>query len=219
MHLKLFLHILLIITISPIALADDPPRIYEEKAAEMLRDVSEIIKSHDAIHLEFRFSQTDSPMSANGEMDGFLYASGEKYYFRYGDMHFISDGHTAWSYLEDVNEVHISLREDTEGAITPLSIIENFEEEFRPLWINQVVHEGTAFQIIDLVSKEPHTFFKYRIAVNKENGNLMYVTAYDRQGGTYTYSITETTIDPEVPDDLFIFDPADHHDIEVVDLR
>ena len=219
MYLKHIIIVFFLTTIISSAFAGDPPRIYEEKAAEILRDVGEIIKSYDAMHLEFSYTQTDAAMGTNGEMDGFLYASGDSYYFRYGDMHFISDGHTAWSFLADVNEVHISLREDTEGAVTPLSIIEDFEESFRPLWINQVEDEGMVFQIIDLVSKEPHTFFKYRIAVNKDSGHMLYVTAYDRQGGTYTYSITHTTIDPEIPEGLFTFDPTEHPGIEVVDLR
>ncbi len=198
----------------------DPPRIYEEKAIGILNKTSQTITEYDALYLEFQYKSSDSFSDMFDDATAYIYVSGEKYYIKMGDMHFISDGVLAWTFLEDVNEVHISYLEDTEAALSPLSLIENFEEDFRPLWIRQETsHDGEMIDIIDMVPLEHHPFFKYRLAISSKNHHVGYTIAYDSHGGTYTYIVTDTLINPEIPPDLFSFNPDDHPGIEVVDLR
>lgn len=198
----------------------DTPGVYEEKAIEILKETSEAFKSHDALFMEFVYIPSSSSMNLYDDSKGFMYVSGDKYYIKTGDMHFISDGVLTWTFLEDVNEVHISYLEDTEGAITPLSLLENFEEEFKSLWLRQEIYDdGELIEIIDLVPVEHHPFKKYRLAISSQSRHIVYTIAYDSHGGTYTYLITDTIIDPEIPGGLFSFNPEDHPGIEVVDLR
>ncbi len=198
----------------------DPPRVYEEKAIEILKKAGNTIKAYDALYLEVHYMSSNSSTELFDDAKGFIYLSGEKYYIKLGDMHFISDGMLAWTFLEDVNEVHISYLEDAEGTLTPLSLLDSFEEEFRPLWLRQeTLDNGEVIDVIDMVPIEHHPFFKYRIALSSQSKHVVYIIAYDSHGGTYTYVITETLINPEIRDNLFSFDPGEHPDIEVVDLR
>ncbi len=199
---------------------NDPPRVYEDKATEILAMTGNTIKAYDALYLEVQYISSDSFTELFDDATGFIYVSGEKYYIKLGNMHFISDGVLAWTFLEDVNEVHISYLEDTEGALTPLSLLENFENEFRSLWIRQeTTDDGEVIDIIDMVPLEHHPFYKYRIAISSKSHHVVYTIAYDSHGGTYTYMITDTLINPAIPPDLFLFDPDDYPGIEVVDLR
>ena len=40
-----------------------------------------------------------------------------------------------------------------------------------------------------------------------------------KEGDHYTYSINSMVTDQDIPDTEFVFDPAQHPDVEVVDLR
>ena len=197
----------------------DPPMPYEEKAGEILSEAGKLIQQLDALHLTFAYTAEDAPHSIDDETDGYLYSSGDKYYMKVGQNHFISDGQTAWSYLEDVNEVHISPAEDTQQALTPTSILSDFRDDFRVKWIREESHNGRDTHVIDLTPEEPHAFYKYRVGIDMERKRLVYTIAYDRDGGEYRYEVLTYNTDPEIPEGTFSFDPEEHPDIEVVDLR
>ncbi len=220
--MKLFIiHIIsLLLLIGTGKAMSDPPGVYEEKAIKILNKTSATIKAYDALYLEFEYLSSGSSMGLFDDIKGYIYVSGEKYYINAGDIHFISDGVVAWTFLKDVNEVHISYLEDAEGAITPLSLLDNFEDEFKPLWLRQeTLENGELVEIIDLVPLEHQPFNKYRLAISTQSNHVLYTVAFDAHGESFTYLITKTIINPEVPADIFSFDPDDHPDIEVVDLR
>ena len=152
-------------------------------------------------------------------MDAILFSKGEKYYMRIGLTHFISNGETVWTFLEEVNEVHISLAEMTEQAMTPAYFLKKFREEFQSRWIREENHYGRMVHIIDMVPVEPHAFYKYRLALDTESMDIAYTQAHDRQGNIIHYEISEFNTGGDIPDSLFEFDPADYPGIEVVDLR
>jgi outer membrane lipoprotein-sorting protein len=192
---------------------------HNEKAINILHDARDKLKAHNALKLEFTFSAAEATLGPDDNMDGFMYLQEDKFYIKSGPNYFISDGTNAWTFLESVNEVHISRLEDTETVMTPTSLLENFTESFNPLWIREESgHEGKV-HVIDMVYIEPATFQKYRIAVEENSGFLKYISAVDGQGNSYTYDIKSTEVNPEIPDKLFTFEPERHPDIEIIDLR
>ncbi len=214
-----FLFSFIIIPASQFAENKKQPGTYEKKAIEILSKAFNNLKAHDAIYMEFDFISSQSDIEAFDDHNGFLYAKGDKYYIKSGEMHFISDGILAWTFLEEVNEVHISYLEDTEGALSPISILENFEDEFMPVWLREEVFNSRKVHIIDMAPIEHHSFFKYRLGIDTETADVLFTTAFDRQGATYTYVVTNMLVNPDVPDDFFLFDPDQYPGIEVVDLR
>ncbi len=196
-----------------------PQRRFEEKAEQMMKEASQRLKAYRSVKIEFTYTMKNKSQEIEESMEGILFAMGDKYYMEVGDNRFISDGETVWSYLEELEEVHISLAEYTEGGMTPTSILENFEEEFRSKFIRQENHQGREVNIIDLVPNEPHAFFKYRVALDSKNQMLVYTMAYDRHGGTYTYTIDRFQPNIDIPADKFSFAVENYPDVEIIDLR
>ncbi len=198
----------------------DTPGRYEQRALDILAIAHTTFNTFDAFYAEFDYSSANSGFSTGINDSGFLYTSGKKYRMQLDGSLFVSDGITAWSFLEEINEVHISDVLETNGIITPTSLLEHYQDDFQPLWIRQELHRGKKVEVIDLVPEDPHTAFsKYRIAIEAESGMIAYVVAYDRQGGTYSYIITSTNTSPEISDSIFTFDPNNYPGIEVIDLR
>lgn len=201
-------------------LQDPGVRVYEERAEEILAMASEKILGYGSLEMHFEYQADDNiSFGDEEEMDAVLYSKGDKYYMRIGKSHFISDGETAWTFLEEVNEVHISLAEFTDQAMTPAYFLQNFKEEFRSKWIREQEYNGRTVHIIDMVPVEPHAFYKYRLALDTGDNHIVYTQAHDRQGNIIHYEITDFITGGDIPDSLFVFNPDNYPGIEVVDLR
>lgn len=192
---------------------------YDQKGEELLNAASQKIQAYRAFEIDFTYVMENENQSIYEEMSGTLLSQGDKYRMKVGGNVFVSDGINVWSYMEDFNEVHISLAEDTEGGMTPTSLFAEFETQFRSRFIRQERHQGRLVDLIDLVPHQPQAFFKYRIALDSGDNSLVYTIAYDRHGGTYTYTVKQFKANPRLPDNPFTFSPSAYPGIEIIDLR
>jgi outer membrane lipoprotein carrier protein len=192
---------------------------YDQKGEELLKSASQKIQGYRSFEIDFSYSMENQEMGIAETMEGKLLSKGDQYHMSVGGNLFISDGINVWTYIEEFNEVHLSLAEDTEGGMTPTSLFDEFETQFRSRYIRQERHQGRLVDLVDLTPHQPQAFFKYRVALDASDQELVYTIAYDRHGGTYTYSVNEFRVDPAVPENTFTFDPARYPDLEVIDLR
>ena len=195
------------------------PRVYEEKGQMLVERASEKLKSFQTVQLSFVYVMENPNQGMLETMEGTLISKGEKYHMQVGDNLFVSDGTTLWAYLDDLDEVHISLVEDTEGAITPTSILEEFGTQYKATFIRQETHKGQLVDMIDLVPNTPQAFFKYRLALDASDSMMVYAIAYDRHGGTYTYTISTIEVNKPVADTVFSFSESAFPGVDVIDLR
>lgn len=218
MKRNISLLILLLCTL-PLMAQNDTDRQYEQKGEELMRQAAEKLKSYEALKISFTFRMENESQAIDEEMKGTLISQGDKYYMDAGEHILISDGETVWTYMPEIEEVQVNLVENTEGGLTPTSILETFEEDFRSKFIRQESYKGKQVNLIDLVPTQPQAFFKFRVALDATSGMIVYTTAYDRQGGTYTYSIDQLQVNPKIPANQFSFNLNDYPGVEVIDLR
>ncbi len=203
----------------PFFAAGQPER-YEEKANEILSEASEAIKAHDAMKMTFIYTMISEQHGEQEQQKGYILTSGDKYYLNLGNHHFISDGETVWSFFEDVKEVHISLAEYTDDAISPASILENFKDDYTSKWIRLEPYGDKMKHIVDMVPRQPQAFFKFRLAILEETKEVVYTEAYDRQGVIYRYDIETIDTSPDIAENTFVFEADDYpEELEIIDLR
>jgi outer membrane lipoprotein-sorting protein len=204
--------------VAPVLLfAQDRP--FEQKGEELLKEAARKIKGFSSMRIEFISKIENESQNMSEEMKGTLITKGEKYRMEVGDNLFISDGETLWSYMGMNDEVHINSVEDTDGGMTPTSILEGFETGFRSKFIRQERHNGRLVDVIDLLPTGPQAFYKYRVALDASTRMIVYTSAYDRHGGVYTYELTRIDQNPRVNDNLFTFDTKQYPGLEIIDLR
>ncbi len=211
--------LLLLISLTPFGHQEGQPRVFEEKAEKMLDEAGRQLQAYDALSIRFDYVIEDTQLGTIEKMDGWLTTKRDKYYMKAGSNHFVSDGETLWTYMEDVNEVHISLAEYTDDLITPTSLLDDHSSRFRSKWIREERYNAHTVHIIDLAPREADIFYKYRLAIKDGSLEIVYTEAYDRHGSIYRFTVTEFVYDAGLSDDQFVFDPDEHPDIEVVDLR
>ena len=193
---------------------------WEQKASELVKKASEKIKDYRSMEVEFTYTMENSQMDITETMSGKVYTKGDKYRMLLGDNVFISDGKTVWNFIDDLWEIHINRLENMEGGLTPTALLDNFETEYRGKFIRQENHKGRMVDLIDMIPVTPQSFFKYRLAIDATNQTLVYTIAYDRHGGTYTYSIDTLKPNINIDDSMFVFNRADFPEsIDIIDLR
>ncbi|MFW5687538.1 MAG: LolA family protein [Bacteroidota bacterium] len=199
---------------------NNPETAAEQQGKKLLQEASDKIKGYSSMEVEFTYTMENTEMDITETMEGKIYSSGDKYRMVMGENVFISDGETVWNFIDELYEIQINTVENSEGGLTPTALLENFEQEYRAKFIRQENHEGTMVDIIDLVPNTPQSFFKYRVALNAQDHSLVYTIAYDRHGGTYTYSIDSLKPNASIPDSMFVFNREDFPaDADVIDLR
>ncbi|MFO7978876.1 MAG: outer membrane lipoprotein carrier protein LolA [Bacteroidales bacterium] len=216
--LNISLLILLLSTL-PLMAQTTTERQYEQKGEELLQQAAQKLKSYDALKISFTFRMINESQGVDEEMKGTLISQGDKYHMDAGEHVFISDGEIVWSYMSEIDEVHINLVENTEGGLTPTSILKSFEEDFRSKFIREESYQGRQVNLVDLVPTTPQAFHKYRVALDVATDMIVYTTAFDRQGGTYTYTVEEFEANPSIAGNQFTFDVNDYPGVEVIDLR
>lgn len=192
----------------------------EQMAKELLEKASAKIKSFRSMEVAFTYTMENTAMEVNESYTGKLVSKGDKYRMTLGDNVFISDGQTVWNYLDDLYEIHINYVENMEGGLTPTALLENFGDEYKSRFVKQETYKGKTVDIIDLVPNAPQSFFKYRVALDASDHMILYTIAYDRHGGTYTYSLDRTSVNQNISDDLFVFKRTDFPaNVDIIDLR
>lgn len=194
-------------------------RRFEQKAKEILAEASKKIKSYSSLRIEFSYEMENKEQKIKESMQGTLLSKADKFKMEIGGQEFISDGTTIWTFLKDLNEVQINLVANSEEDLNPTAILNSFETNYRSKWIKNETEQGKQLDIIDMIPNDPKAFFKIRIAIDAQTKNLVYSTAYDRNGGTYTYRIKKLTPNVAAPDSQFTFNPKNYPGIEVIDLR
>lgn len=193
-------------------------RAAEVKGTALLKQAGEKLRSYRSLKVLFTYEMGRGDQiieSTKGE----LITQGDKYRMELDGNLFISDGINTWSYLEEMDEVYVNLLENSEGGLTPTSILNDFEAQFRAKHIRTETYQGKQVEIIDLVPKAPQAFYKLRAAMNATTGMLVYTIAYDREGGSYTYRIDRIEANPTVTGEVFTFKTSDFPGVEMIDLR
>ncbi len=192
----------------------------EQMANELLTKASDRLKSFRTMEVDFTYTMENTSMDIVETMAGKVYSKEDKYKMILGDNIFLSDGETVWNYIDDMYEIHINYVENMEGGLTPTALLDNFGDEYKGRFVRQETFNGKTVDIIDVVPNSPQSFFKYRVGLDASDQMLVFTTAYDRHGGTYTYTLDHTRFNHEISDKLFEYNRSDFpEDADVIDLR
>ena len=189
----------------------------DQKAKEILDELSTTTKSYKNISINFSFIMENKNQNIKESQDGLLIIKEEKFYLKINNQTIINNGETQWIYLAETNEVQIMDHDPEENTISPKKLFTIYEEGYKYNYIGSRSVKGKYLEVVDLFPKESGEFMKINLEIDSEKNQLTKITLYDKNGGTYSYIVksfkTDTIIKP------FIFDTTNFPNIEVIDLR
>ena len=139
-----------------------------------------------------------------------------KYHLKTDGMEIWCDGTTVWQWNKEAKEIVINnMPPDSDiDLLNPGRLIENYAKNFRAKYI-RTEDDGTA--IIDLQPRSAQSYHKIRLFIEEETGVLkrMEVQKYDSSREIYDF----TKLKNVLLKGAFKFNPADHPEAEVIDMR
>lgn len=194
-------------------------QIDNTSAKTILDGVSATMKAYTTMKIEFTYSMYNAKTKINDSKTGIIQIKGAKYNLTVGGQIVFCDGKTVWTYIVDDNEVNINNASTQEDATNPTTILNNYALNFKPKWIKEVVEGGKTIAVIDMTPIKGKSYSRVRLNIDKVAKQIRSTVIYDKNGSTYTYSVTKFTPNFPMAETLFTFNKALYPGVEENDMR
>lgn len=187
------------------------------KAKAILNKVSNNLKALKSMKANFKISIKNKAGKSQGSKSGTVMMKGDKYRVKISGQEIICDAENIWTYLKESNEVQIADFEDNDEAFSPSKLFTNFyEKEYGYKYLG-AKDNITYIGLIPL--KKSVQYEKIILKVSKKTNLIVGGKVYDKNGNTYSYSISNYTKNPSLGNEVFVFNKSDYPKVDVIDLR
>ncbi|MCB0508531.1 MAG: outer membrane lipoprotein carrier protein LolA [Chitinophagales bacterium] len=195
-------------------------QLNDPQAKKLLDDVSKTYKSYASIKADFTLVSYNPQQKKTENQKGTVYLKGEKYKLLMGKQEIICDKKSVWTYLKDINEVQINDYEANKEDITPSTMFTIYQNDFNYMMNGSDVVDNVNCAVVDLMPKDKSKpFFKVRICIDKSHKFIKRMKVFDKNGNTYTYTVTAFNSKAGLDDNFFKFDADKHPEVHIEDLR
>jgi len=107
-----------------------------------------------------------------------------------------------------------------DDMMSPSKLFTIYEKGYKNSYIELKSLNGKNMHIIDLFSIESNAFKKIQLQIDADKNQLDNIILYDKNGGSFTYLITNFKTNVENTDDnTYKFIAEDYKDVQIIDLR
>ena len=202
--------LLIIFTISQIlSFAQD------EKADKILEDLSVKTKSYNYMDVDFDFNFLNTTQGIDENQKGNIKINENKFRLDLNQQLIISNDSIQWIYLKESNELQIMEYDSEDDMLSPNKLFTIYENGYKSQYVELFENQ----HIIDLFPVERNEFKNIRIYIDQDKIQLKKIILYDKNGGSFTYSITKFLTDAKIDDKSFLFNKDEYPELEIIDLR
>ncbi|MGQ1890589.1 LolA family protein [Thermophagus sp. OGC60D27] len=215
---KLFIPVF-VLSFATLVMSAQSPEVI--KAGNILDQVSKMIQSCNSIKADFTFIMENTQADISDSHQGTILIAGDKYKASVMNVDSYYDGQTLWTYLKEVDEVNISNPDPSdETTLSPSTIFNLSKKGFRYIFAGEETLKGEKVNIVDLFPEErDKPYSRIKVYIKVKNNHISKITQIGKDGNNYTIDIT--SMETNVPFDagMFVFDPASHPNVEIIDMR
>lgn len=215
-----YLHIsALLLVVLPAFSQKDP------EAKKVLDRVSEQSIAEYPIRIGFEYIFEDLMNKETTTQNGTLILAEDKFRLSVGESEVYCDGSTVWNYLASANEVYISDAEEGSSndeffISDPSDLFTFYREGFKYRLTGEVNYQGETYIEIDIFPEDlDKNYHTVKLLINKKNYRIYSAEAFGKQGANHTIILTDYRGKVHTDENTFVFDPARHPEVEVVDTR
>ena len=187
----------------------------EDESNEILKQLSSNTRSYIYMDVDFDFIFLNTSQEINENQKGNIKINKNKFRLDLNEQIIISNDSTQWIYLKESNELQIMEYDSQDEMLSPNKLFTIYENGYK----NQYVELKENNHIIDLFPVESNEFKNIQLHIEKEKIQLTKIILFDKNGGSFTYSITRFETNIDFDKNLFKFNTEDYKDLEVIDLR
>ncbi|TVR71010.1 MAG: outer membrane lipoprotein carrier protein LolA [Marinilabiliales bacterium] len=193
----------------------------DEKAAEILDGLSDLMNSAPSVKIDFTFIITDLKDGMTEEIEGNIVMKDNKYRLETMEMVSWFDGSSVYTYMPDVNELMISDNAETEDILSnPVNLFSIYREKFRYRLIGETSQSGKTLYEVDLHPLDlDQAYHTIKLFIEKDKKSLHSAVVAAKDGSRYTLLVDKFDDRHDLPDDFFSFTKDDYPGVEVIDMR
>lgn len=192
----------------------------DKKAKELLDAAYKKINGLKTLKADFTLELKGG--GVNDTKKGTFYMKGPKYRVAIAGQEIICDNKTVWTIVKATNEVQVTDYNPDAQTISPTKLFTNnfYEKEYNYKYIGERKINGKVCDIIELTPKSSDKqFTKVQMSVDKSQ-TIKGGQVWEKNGNTYRYDLTSYSPNiASVTDATFTFNPKQHPEMEVIDLR
>ena len=187
----------------------------DDKSNEILKQLSANTKSYTFMDVDFDFNFINITQEINENQKGNIKTSNNKFRLDLNEQIIISDDSTQWIYLKESNELQIMEFDSEDEMLSPNKLFTIYENGYK----NQYIELKENNHIIDLFPVESNEFKNIQLHINKDKIQLNKIILFDKNGGSFSYTITKFITNTNFDENLFKFNTEEYPDLEIIDLR
>ncbi len=191
----------------------------DDKASTLLEEVSSKTKTYSSIKADFTYSMDNKTARIHETKSGTLLVAGEKYIVNIAGQEVFCNGKQVWTYIGESNEVQINEMDTRKEAITPTNILTSYNTNYQSRIIQDSDASDPNLEAIELIPYTQGNYEKVIVLIDKKLKQIKSFKIFDRNGNIFTYKVNRFQTDVPVKDSDFVFNEADHTDVEVIDMR
>jgi len=204
------------------------PGVHSQKDPEAKKILDRLSVQSQAdypLQVSFDYIYEDLMDKQTSTQSGTLIIKENKFKLSVGESVVYCDGITLWNHLSSANEVYVS--DANEGGSTdeffisdPSDLFTFYQEGFKYRLAGEVQYMGQTYFVIDIFPEDlDRNYHTVKLLINKKDHRIYSAEAYGKQGANHTIILTDYRKNISTDAKTFIFDPAGHPGIEVVDTR
>jgi len=192
------------------------------QAKEVLDAASAKYRSYSSLTADFTYQATDRQGQTVAKDEGKLQlkpADG-KYRVVLPGQELISDGKTQWSVMKEIDEVQVTDVSEQPGVVTPANVFTFYQQGYNYEPLPDERAGGKTWQVVRLTPQDKRSSYRYiTLRIDKATRLISDMKVYDKNGGTYGYTITRLDTGRPLSESVFAFNKAAYTGMEIVDLR
>lgn len=177
-----------------------------DKAARKMKNVTFTVK----------LTMLDSQKKKKGEYTAQVKFQNPKYHLVAGDQEIVSDGTTVWQWNKSAKEIVVNNMppENEIDLFNPSRLMTDYQKNFRAKYIRT---DDNGDAVIDMQPKSAQSYHKIRLFINEETGVLNRIEVHKYDSSRDIYELRKQKFGRLHPP--IKFNPADHPEAEVIDMR
>jgi outer membrane lipoprotein-sorting protein len=194
----------------------------QNKAKDLLDQLSKKNKSYSSIYAKFSFTNENKTLKINETQSGEMSLKGNKFKIILQDNEIYCDGKTQYTFNREANEVQVdNYSEKNTKGISPTNIFTFYEKGFKLKLEKEEKINNKQLNVILLTPEEPKdkNYHSIKLYLSKDTKEINRILIMLKDGGTLTYSVQQYKYNENLADNYFVFDKTKHPKAELIDLR
>lgn len=190
---------------------------------EIMKKVLANIQDPIGVVLDYRMSFKDKVNKISNSSNGKLTIKGDKFHLFSPQMESWYDGKTQWTYNRAAREINITTPSEWDLInISPMFIAKNYKKYYDCTYSRYTISSahGQYVHCLKLTPKDKNSdidFINFNVF---DEAFVPYLIVFNGKDGSTTHvDLKKMDQKESVDESIFIFNPADHAGVDIIDLR